>query len=111
MLRFSLLTLLAVVLVAAIGSAALANPTDLWRQVIVSGTVGILAVATLAAVAKRSASPFAWGFAVIGWLYLALVFGSVFGLRSHLLTEAAVGRLYELIHANGHAYPVQPVQK
>ena len=36
MLRFSLLTLLGVVLVAGIGSAALANPTDTWRQVVVT---------------------------------------------------------------------------
>ena len=34
MLRYSLLTLLIVVLVAAVGSAALANPTDTWRQVV-----------------------------------------------------------------------------
>jgi len=39
MLRFSLLTLLGVVLIAAVGSAALANPTATWRQVVVTGTV------------------------------------------------------------------------
>lgn len=47
MLRFSLLTLLGVVLVAAIGSAALENPTDIWRLVVVTGTVIALLVATL----------------------------------------------------------------
>ena len=39
MLRFSLLTLLGVVLVAAVGSAGLANPTDVWRQVVFGLTV------------------------------------------------------------------------
>lgn len=100
MLRFSLLTLLGVVLVAAVGSAALANPTDTWCQVIVTGTVGILAAATLAATANRRASGFGRGFAVAGWLYVALVFGGVFGLREHLLTEQAAGWLYERIHGN-----------
>jgi hypothetical protein len=74
MLRFSLLTLLGVVLVAGIGSAALANPTDTWRQVVVTGTVVILLVAILFTVSKRPVSRFALGFAVTGWLYLVLTF-------------------------------------
>jgi hypothetical protein len=53
MLRFSLLTLLGVVLVAAIGSAALANPSDAWRRVVVTGAVLVLLVATLFMVSRR----------------------------------------------------------
>ena len=60
MLRFSLLTLLGVVLVAAVGSAALANPTEIWRQVIVTGTVGILLIAILRAVSKRPLHVLRW---------------------------------------------------
>jgi hypothetical protein len=96
MLRFSLLTLLGVVLVAAVGSAALANPTDTWRQVIVTGTVAILSVATLATVTKRSA--FAAGFAVMGWLYFVLAFSRVLNVREHLLTERAVVWLHGKVH-------------
>ena len=98
MLRFSLLTLLGVVLVAGIGSAALANPTDAWRQVVVTGTVAVLSVTTLAAVAKRPASPFARGFAVMGWAYLVLTFSGVFGVREHLLSERMAGWLFQLVH-------------
>jgi len=97
MLRFSLLTLLGVVLVAAIGSAALANPTNTWRQVIVTGTVVILLITTSAAVVKRPGLPFARGFAATGWLYFLLVFGSNFRLQDHLLTDVSVDRLYALI--------------
>jgi len=98
MLRFSLLTLLGVVLVAAIGSAALANPTDTWRQVVVTGTVGILFVAILLAVGKRPVSRFALGFAATGWLYLVLTFSGVLGVREHLLTERSAVWLHGKIH-------------
>jgi uncharacterized membrane protein YjjP (DUF1212 family) len=59
MFRFSLLTLLCAVLVAAIGFAALANPTGTWRQVVVTGTVLVLLVAVLFAVSKRPMPRFA----------------------------------------------------
>ena len=49
MLRFSLRSLLAVVCFAAVGSAALANATDLWRQVIFTLLVVCLLFASLAA--------------------------------------------------------------
>ena len=98
MVRFSLLTLSGVVLVAAIGSAALANPTDIWRQVIVTGTVGILLIAILRAVSKRPLSRFALGFTVTGWLYFVLTFSGVLGVREHLLTEQSVVWLHGKIH-------------
>jgi len=98
MLRFSLLALLGVVLVAAIGSAALANPTNTWRQVIVTGTVVILLTASSAAVVLRPGLQFSRGFAAAGWLYFVLAFGGVLGVQEHLLTEQASGWLGERIH-------------
>ena len=98
MLRFSLLTLLGVVVVAAIGSAALANPTDTWRQAIITGTVAILLVASSAAVVLRPGLPFARGFAATGWLYFVLAFGNVSGVRGHLLTERATTWLCQQVH-------------
>ena len=50
------------------GSAALANPTHIWRQV-VTGTAAILLIATLFVVSQRPSSRSAAGFAVTGWLY------------------------------------------
>jgi len=98
MLRFSLLTLLGVVLVAAVGSAALANSTDTWRQVVVTGTVGFLLMATSVAIGKRPMSRFAWAFAVTGWIYLVVTFSGVLGVRDHLLTERLSAWLCQLVH-------------
>ena len=108
MLRFSLLTLLGVVLVAGIGSAALANPNDTWRQVVVTGTVVALLVAILFAVSKRPMSRFALGFAVTGWLYLVLTFSGVLRVREHLLTERVSGWLCQRVHKEPGASTPQP---
>ncbi len=99
MLRFSLSSLLAVVCFAAVGSAALADATDLWRQIIVTLTIVCLLFASLAAVFSRGRPRvFASGFALTGWVYLAIAFVSVFGLRDDLLTDKAIHWLGETIH-------------
>jgi len=67
--RFSLKTILAVVTLAAVGCAALANPTGLWASVVFSGTLLVFFCATVAAFSRRAAIPFA----VFGWGYLALI--------------------------------------
>jgi len=95
--------LLLVVLVAAIGSAALANPTNAWKAATITLTVAVLVVATLVAIAGRSSS--ARGFAVAGWLYFVLVFGTNFGLQDDLLTDWCVDRLYRLVHADAGTAP------
>jgi len=97
--------LLLVVLVAAIGSAALANPTNAWKAASITLTVAVLMAATLVAIARRSSSPSAWGFAVAGWLYFVLVFGTNFRLRNDLLTDWCVDRLYRLVHADAGTAP------
>ena len=74
MFRYSMLTLLFVVLVLGLFCAALAKPSDSWRLVIVTLTHVVLVATTLLAVAKRFVLPFAWGFAVAGWAYLVLMF-------------------------------------
>lgn len=99
MIRFSLATLFLAVLFAAIGCAALVNANELWRQTMVTATVTALVIATLAAVIWQGQSRvFALGFAVTGWIYLVLVFVSVFGLRNDLLTDKAVVSVYTAIH-------------
>lgn len=72
MLRFSLLTLLGVVLVAAVFCAALVNPTALFARVIVSLTFVILLSSMLMAAILRRQFPF--GFAMVGSAYFLLVF-------------------------------------
>ncbi len=100
MLRFSLLTLLGVVLVAAVGSAALANPTDTWRQVAFTITVVVLLFFTLlAAVTRSRRRPFALGCGIVGWSYFVLTFTSHFGdVKSFLLTEWVVEWSCEALH-------------
>lgn len=98
MFRFSLLTLLGVVLVAAVGSAALANPTDIWRRVTTSIIVVILLLAALFAFSSRPMSRCAIGFALTGWLYLILSFSSTLGVREHLLTELVSMSLWQWVH-------------
>ena len=86
-LRYSLRGLFAIVTVAAIGSAALANPTDLWASVVFSGTLGLLVVALLVAVARRSAG--AIGFALCGGAYLGLILapGAATNIVPNLVTS------------------------
>ena len=106
MFRFSLATLLLLVLIAGIGCAALVNANDLWRQTMITATVTALVVATLAAVICRARSRgFALGFALTGWIYLLLVFVSALGLRDDLLTDKAVIWLFATIHGEEPSQP------
>ena len=99
MFRFSVATLFLLILIAGIGSAALVNANDLWRQVIITLTVVVLVVATLAAGVRQGRSrAFSLGFAVSGWIYLLLVFVSAFGLRDDLLTDKTVRLIFAAIH-------------
>ncbi len=76
-IRFSIAGLMGVVLVAAIGLAALRDPTDTWAGVMLLFTCGVLALAVVG-VACRAESERAWwlGFALFGWGYLALAYPS-----------------------------------
>ncbi len=98
MFRFSLASLLLVVLFAAFGSAAVANPTNFWLQITVTLVVGTLLASTLAALFGRGAKrSFAGGFAIAGWLYFSLTFSAVFNLRHDLLTGRAIDWLQVVI--------------
>jgi len=71
MFRYSMKALLIVVLLAALFSAALTNPSMIWTVVIYGLTLALLSASTLAAIETRRAWPFVWGFAALGWMYLA----------------------------------------
>lgn len=99
MLRFSLFTLLAAILVISLGCAALVNASELWAEVVVTATVLGLLVATIRAIylSERSRA-FAGGFAIVGWAYLLLVQGPwLESVRPRLLTTVAVNRLQPLL--------------
>ena len=94
-MRFSLLSLFGLVLVAGLGCAALVAGSEIWASVVLSAAVLALAAATLAAVQLRGASrAFCSSFAVAGWAYLFWAFNPWFTeLREELLTTKAVERL------------------
>lgn len=77
--RYSLAHLCGVLTFAAVGAAALANPTLLWIATVWSVTLAILAVGILAVVYNRSARrAFGSGFCLFGWGRLVLVFAPWF---------------------------------
>jgi hypothetical protein len=92
-LRFSLRWLIALVTVAGVVSAALANPTQWWASGVFSGTLVLLCVALLVAVARRGeARAAALGFAICGAFYLGLILapGAETNIEPFLLTSKAL---------------------
>jgi hypothetical protein len=75
-LRFSIASVMAFILYAAIGLAAYANVDNPWYGRVLDDayymiTVFILAIATILAVLRRDRSRAMWlGFAVFGWVHL-----------------------------------------
>lgn len=71
--HFSLVSLLAVIAVAAIGCAALARPTEVWTSTAVTLCVALLFLALLKLVyCDRTRRAFWTGFVIFGWGYLLL---------------------------------------
>jgi hypothetical protein len=73
-LRFSIAGLMGIVLVAAIGLAALRSPSAIWAGAIFSLTCAVLGLAIVGAIYCKGAARAWWlGFCVFGWGYLAMV--------------------------------------
>ena len=73
--RVSFASVMSVVVLVAVGSAGLKNPSELWASAIFSLTVGLLCVAVLISVAKTGRGRLGWlAFATFGWAYLAFTF-------------------------------------
>jgi hypothetical protein len=74
--RFSVAGLMALILLLAVGMAALRNPTGFWASAIFTAAVALFAVSVVGAMARRGVSRFSWaGLAVFGWAYLIISFG------------------------------------
>ncbi len=70
-IRFTIGGLMAVVLVAAIGFAALINPNGIWAGVLLLSAYALLGTAILGVVFQREAARACWlGCAVFEWGYL-----------------------------------------
>src|SRR5262245_14927427 len=83
--RFSIARLMAAVLVAALGFAALRNASEDWAGLMLLVTCGALMLALVGALCRGPDERAWWlGFALFGGGYLALVHGLPHGLPSSL---------------------------
>jgi hypothetical protein len=72
-IRFTIASLLVVVLLVAVGFAALREASDLWESGLFTMTLAILLVSILLAVHRTESRRAFWlGFALFGWTYLGL---------------------------------------
>ncbi len=91
--RISIRVVMAVVLVSALGLAALRNANEVWAKVLMMLAVALLGVAVLWAILLRGWERAWWsGFAVLGIAYLLVSFSP---LRSRLGTT----QLMEYVHS------------
>ena len=113
--RFSILHLLALTALAAVGCVALLNSSSLGAAGLIGLVALILAASVLLAVFRDRERRAYWvGFAFSGWLYLILCFGPIFTEspfgRSRIITGRLATALYDRIYATPDVptYPADP---
>ena len=106
-IRFTIASLLVVVLFIGVGFAALRESNDLWDSGVFTLTLGVLLISILLAVHRTESRRAFWlGFALFGWIYLGL--SLVPSIESRLITTKALayldskvpGRSSELLHCS-----------
>ena len=74
--RLTIAGLMTFVLFAAVGFAALRQPTLLWASAVFTATVLLLSTAVVGALARQGRGRLIWsGAAIFGWAYLLIAFG------------------------------------
>jgi hypothetical protein len=99
--RVSIAGLMVVVLISALGVAALKAATPLWASIVLTTTLALLGLAILGAMFRSGDRRAFWaGFAVFGWGYLTLAFGPWFAteIEPKLATSLAIARMHEKLH-------------
>jgi hypothetical protein len=107
MRRFSLRTLMAFILVAAVGLAALRNANDRWAGVMLLTALASVGVSFIGAALMRGREQAWWlGFAVFGGGYLAVCLGPWVGdaFRQQLSTTHWIGELRNLMFDSSTKY-------
>jgi hypothetical protein len=104
-IRFSVAGLMAVILLLAVGMAALRDPTELWASAIFTAAVTLFAASIMGAMTCRGVARFSWtGMAVFGWVYVICSFGSLMvnsvGMPP-LLPSSLLDQLQEHIISDG----------
>jgi di/tricarboxylate transporter len=88
-IRFSIASLLVVVLFVAVGFAALREASDLWDSGVFTLTFAALLISILLSVHRTESRRAFWiGFALFGWTYLW--FSLVPSIESRLMTRKAL---------------------
>ena len=104
MRRFSIRRLMAFIIVAAIGLAALRNANDLWAGMLLLVALAAVGFALMGAAILRGKERHWWaGFAFFGGAYLALSVGPWLGdtIRPQLGTTHLLDRLEQLMFTSG----------
>jgi hypothetical protein len=100
-LRFSIRAVMGLVLIVAVGVAALRYPTDLVASLVLSATVLLVGVAILGAIFRRGAPrAFYAGAALFGLGYLVLAFGPwcETAVRPKLVTTRLLDAAFPRVH-------------
>jgi hypothetical protein len=106
MRRFSIATLIVVVLLCGVAVAALKQASDVWVGVLLAITLLLLGIALLGALQRKGASRAFWqGFAIFGWGYLVLTMGPWF--REQVGARLVTFQLLDYLHAKAHADDLQ----
>lgn len=106
MVRFSLANALLAVAFFALVFAGFANPNEYWMQIVVTATLAVLLVATIASISWQGGGRWFWiGFAVTGWGFLALGYYGGVRAKRMLLTHFTVAQVEQMIgiHASAKA--------
>ena len=91
-IRFSIASLLVVVLVLGVSLAALRESNEIWESGLFTLTVAVLLTSVLLAIHRTESRRAFWtGFALFGWTYLAL--SLVPSIESRLITTKALAYL------------------
>jgi hypothetical protein len=93
--------LMGLVLVVAVGTAALRSPSALWVSIVLTIALGMLLAAVFGIVYRRGAARAYWaGFAVFGGSYLLVSYGPWLDttVTPHLLTTRALAELHDLMY-------------
>jgi hypothetical protein len=102
--RFSIAGLMGLVVVVAVGVAALRFATELWAGILLLMTLVVLGAAVLA-FHERTGAKRAWwrGFALFGWGYVVLAMGpwASEAVAPHLPTTAGLDVLHARMHPGG----------
>jgi hypothetical protein len=107
--RFSLASLAGVVALAAVSCAALVNASAWIASGFLTAVFLLLALATVRAAMRPRG--FSTGFAIAGWLYVAVALGPFAGpLGQHLATTMALGKLAGLMPQSSRDVQVMALQ-